>query len=153
MRLCAQYQTGRDATGVDLVNANSHATDSIQYWSHAAVPTLVYSAPLGDQARVSVSQRYDYHRRLMLEARYITNDTLAREHASWWLNNISVQRMNNGFNRRYDLLPAGNGGTPPAELLYLAKGTGNLFARTDWSKTAMWVAISAGAYNESHAHQ
>src|SRR3546814_11896873 len=29
--------------------------------------------------------------------------------------------MNNGFNRRYDLLPAGNGGTPPAELLYHAK--------------------------------
>src|SRR3546814_18053811 len=78
----------------------------------------------------------------MLEARYITNDTLAREHASWWLNNISVQRMNNGFNRRYDLLPAGNGGTPPAELLYHAKGTGNLFARTDWSKTATWVARS-----------
>src|SRR3546814_9903244 len=94
--------------------------------SDLTVPTLDYFAPLGDQARVSVPELYDYHRRLMLEARYITNDTLAREHASWWLNNISVQRMNNGFNRRYDLLPAGNGGTPPAELLYHAKGTGNL---------------------------
>src|SRR3546814_20063709 len=61
--------------------------------------------------------------------------------------------MNNGFNRRDALLPDGNGRTPPAELLYHAKGTGNLFARTDWSRTAMWVAFSAGAYNESHAHK
>src|SRR3546814_2391277 len=40
MRLFSLYQTWRDATGVDLGNANSHATDSIHYWIHATVPTL-----------------------------------------------------------------------------------------------------------------
>src|SRR3546814_8174420 len=35
MRLFSLYQTWRDATGVDLGNANSHATDSIHYWIHA----------------------------------------------------------------------------------------------------------------------
>src|SRR3546814_3272503 len=82
MRLFSLYQTWRDATGVDLGNANSHAIDSIHYWIHATVPTLDYFPPLGDQARVSVPALYDYHRRLMLEARYITNNTLAREHRS-----------------------------------------------------------------------
>src|SRR3546814_14356201 len=31
--------------------------------------------------------------------------------------------------------------------------TVNLFARTDWARTARWFAFRAGAYNESHAHQ
>ena len=153
MRLFSLYQTWHDATGTDLGNANSHVTDSIYYWIHATVPTLDRFAPLGDQARNSIPELYDYHRRLMLEARYISNDTVARDRASWWLANISVPRMTNGFNRRYDLLPAGTSGSPPTELLYHAKGTGTLFARSDWSRTAMWLAFSAGAYNESHAHQ
>ena len=153
MRLFSLYQTWHDATGADLGNANSHVTDSIYYWIHATVPTLDRFAPLGDQARNSIPELYDYHRRLMLEARYISNDTVARDRASWWLANISVSRMSNGFNRRYDLLPAGNSGSPPTELLYHAKGTGTLFARSDWSRTAMWLAFNAGAYNESHAHQ
>src|SRR3546814_18269596 len=72
MRLFSLYQTWRDDTGVDLGNANSHATDSIHYWIHATVPTLDYFAQLDAQARVSVPALYDYHRRLMLEARYIT---------------------------------------------------------------------------------
>jgi hypothetical protein len=153
MRLFSLYQTWHDATGADLGNANSHVTDSIYYWIHATVPTLDRFAPLGDQARNSIPELYDYHRRLMLEARYISNDTVARDRASWWLANISVASMSNGFNRRYDLLPAGSGGSPPTELLYHAKGTGTLFARSDWSRTAMWLAFNAGAYNESHAHQ
>ncbi|MGV8930562.1 MAG: hypothetical protein ACOH1R_00400 [Luteimonas sp.] len=153
MRLFPLYRVWHDATGVDFGNANSHLTDSIYYWIHATVPTLDRFAPLGDQARVSVPDLFDYHRRLVLEARSVTHDVQAQARASWWLANISVQRMGHGFNRRYDLLPAGNGGTPPTELLYHAKGAGNLFARTDWSKTAMWVAFTAGTYNESHAHQ
>src|SRR3546814_1127045 len=57
MRLFSLYQTWRDATGVDLGNANSHVTDSIHYWIHATVPTLDYFAPLGDQARDRKSTR------------------------------------------------------------------------------------------------
>src|SRR3546814_9849706 len=125
IRLFWLYQTWRDATGVDLGNANSHATDSIHYWIHATVPTLDHFAPLGDQARVSVPELYDYHPRLMLEARSITNEPLAREHAPWRLNTISAQRMNNGINRRYDLQPAGNRRTPPPAQPYHTKGTSN----------------------------
>src|SRR3546814_8232232 len=83
MRLFSLYQTSRDATGVGLGNANSHATDSIHYWNHATVPRLDYCAPLSDPARDSVPELYDYHRRLMLATRYTPNDTLPREYASW----------------------------------------------------------------------
>src|SRR3546814_11304802 len=127
MRLCSLYQTWRDATGVDLGNANSHATDSIHYWIHATVPTLDYFAPLGDQTRVSVPELYDYHRRLMLEARYITNDTLAREPASWWLNTLPVPRLNNGFTRPYNLLPPLTAAPPPPAPLYHPTATGHPF--------------------------
>ncbi len=153
MRLFSLYRTWHDATGVDLGNANPHVTDSIYYWIHATVPTLDRFAPLGDQSRVSVPELFDYQRALMLQARAVSSNTQARGHASWWLANISIPRMTHGFNRHHDLLPAGSGGSPPTELLYHATGTGNLFARSDWSRSAMWLAFTAGPYNESHAHQ
>ena len=153
MRLFSVYRLWRDATGEDLANANPHVTDSIRYWVHATVPTLDRFAPIGDQSRNSVPELYDYHRRVVLEARALTRDAAARETASWWLNNISIPRMTAGFNARHDLLPAGEGGTPPDELLHHAEGTGHLFARTGWDKDAMWMAFVAGPYNESHAHQ
>lgn len=160
MRLFSVYLFWRDATGEDLASpgrnltgANSHATDSISYWVHATVPTLDRFAPLGDQSRNSVPELYDYHRRLMLEARQLSSDEPLRGNASWWLNSISVPSMTAGFNSRYDLYPAGEKGTPPTALVYHAEGTGHLFARTGWDKDAMWLAFVAGAYNESHAHQ
>ena len=152
MRLFTLYRIWRDATGVDYGNANSHLTDTIHYWTHATVPTLDRFAPFGDQSRNSVPELYDYHRRLMLEARAVTNNAEARAIASWWLNNISVREMSSGFNLRHDLLPAG-GGTPPSTLTYSATGTGHLFSRTGWDREAMWVAFTAGPYVESHAHQ
>lgn len=153
MNLFANYMLWRDNTGEDLANANTHATDSIRYWVHATVPTLDRFAPIGDQARTSVPVLYDYQRRVVLEARYLTNDPNASNIASWWLNNISIRQMTNSFNTRYDMLPTDGNGVPPNELVYLAKGTGNLFARTGWDTAAMWVAFIAGPYNESHAHQ
>jgi len=120
---------------------------------HATVPTLDRFAPIGDQSRNSVPELFDYHRRLVLEARQLTTDEEARSMASWWLDSISVPRMTQGFNSRYDLLPAGTGGTPPSALVYLAEGAGHLFARSDWGKDAMWLSFVAGPYNESHAHQ
>ncbi|MEP7096058.1 MAG: hypothetical protein ABI748_00215 [Dokdonella sp.] len=147
------YRLWRDNTGEDLANANSHLNDSIYYWIHATLPTLDRVAPIGDQARVSVPVIYDYHRTLMLEARILTRDVRAKSAASWWLNHISVERMTNAFNDRYDLLPAGSDGTPPAQLIYAARGVGRLFARTGWDRGAMWLAFAAGPYNESHAHQ
>ena len=153
MRLFPLYRLWRDATGTDLANASPHVRDSIYYWAHATVPTLDRFAPIGDQSRNSVPELFDYHRRLVLEARYLTPDPAARAVASWWLDHISVSRMTSGFNSRYDLLPAGEDGSPPEDLVYYARGTGHLFARTAWDKDAMWLAFVAGRYDESHAHQ
>lgn len=153
MRLFAIYHLWQAATGIDLANANPHTTDSIYYWIHATVPNLDRFAPIGDQSRNSVPELYDYHRRLMLEARYDTNDASAKNAATWWLSNISVPRMTSGFNYRYDMLPAGTTPTQPSGLIYHAPGAGHLFARTGWDRNAMWLAIVAGPYRESHAHQ
>ena len=153
MTLFADYMLWRDSAHVDLANRNSHATDSISYWAHATVPTLDRFAPYGDQARSSTPDMYDYQRRLMLEARYLTLDKTSADIASWWLKNISIKQMSNSFNRRWDLLPTGTTTTPPADLIYQATGVGQLFARTSWTTSAMWVSFIAGKYNESHAHQ
>ncbi|HTI94969.1 MAG TPA: hypothetical protein VL425_00490 [Rudaea sp.] len=147
------YRVWRDATGTDIANANTHLTDSIQWWIHATVPTLDRVAAIGDQARVSEPVIYDYHRHLMLEARNLTNDATARENASWWLHSISDQDMQSSFNYRHNLLSAGAAGTPPAALTYYATGTGQLFSRTGWDTHAMWLNFSAGPYVQSHAHQ
>ena len=153
MRLFPLYRLWRDATGADLANANTHVRDSIDYWVHATVPTRDRFAPIGDQSRNSVPELYDYHRRLVLEARQLTADARARDVASWWLNHISVSRMTGGFNSSYDLLPAGEDGSAPTQLHHYSPGTGHLFARTGWDEDAMWVAFTAGPYDESHAHQ
>ena len=154
MRLFALYRLWRDATGEDIAAASPHARDSIAYWTHATVPTLDRFAPIGDQSRVSVPELYDYHRRLVLEARALADDAQARALASWWLHRIAVAKMRNGFNARFDLLPAGDAGAlPPAVLFHHARGVGHLFARSDWTPDAMWLAFVAGPYTESHAHQ
>lgn len=153
MRLFSLYRIWRDSTGQDLAAKNTHARDSIPYWVHATVPTLDRFAPIGDQSRNSVPELYDYHRRLVLEARQLTADPEALAVSTWWLANISVPQMSGGFNTRYDLLPAGEGGRSPTALTHYARGTGHLFSRTSWDKDAMWVALVAGPYNESHAHQ
>ncbi len=162
MRLFSIYHLWYEATGIDLANANPHTTDSIYYWINATVPTMDRFAPIGDQSRNSIPELYDYHRRLVLEARYDTNSQVAKNAATWWLRNIYLKngsgtpiqnQMNSGFNFRYDLLPVGTTPTQPADLTYYAPGVGHLFSRTGWDRNAMWVAIVAGPYRESHAHQ
>ncbi|MFZ5635730.1 MAG: hypothetical protein ACOY82_04015 [Pseudomonadota bacterium] len=154
MRLFALYRLWRDATGEDIAAASPHANDSIAYWVHATVPTLDRFAPIGDQSRVSVPELYDYHRRLVLEARALSGDETSRALASWWLHRIAVDRMSNGFNTGHDLLAAGDPKAPaPTALFHHAKGTGHLFARSAWDRDATWLAFVAGPYNESHAHQ
>lgn len=153
MRLFQLYSWWRDSTKQDLGAANPHLTDSIAYWIHATVPTLDAFAPYGDQSRSSQPLLYDYHRRLMLEARRLTTSEKARKAASWWLNSISIREMTSSFNFRFDLLPAGEKGTPPDELTYRATGVGELFSRTGWEPHATWFSLIAGPYDQSHAHQ
>jgi hypothetical protein len=123
MRLFAIYRVWRDSTGEDLANANSHVDDSIRFWVHATMPTLDRFAPIGDQSRVSVPEIYDYHRRLVLEARALSKNEEVRDIASWWLHSISIPEMTSGFNLRHDLLPAGD--RRPAAAIPPLRGQGN----------------------------
>ena len=96
---------------------------------------------------------YDYQRRLVLEARALTNNAAAKARASWWLGQIPLSQMQSGFNFRHDLLSLPGTSTAPTALYYHSTGTGHLFARSDWSTDAFWMAFVAGRYDQSHAHQ
>ena len=153
-RLFELYRIWRDNTGTNLGTQSAHLEDSVDWWMHATVPTMDAVAPIGDQARVSYPEMYDYHRNLVLQARVQTGDAARRARAGWWLGAISVPQMTSGFNFRHDLLSAAPGGsTAPTATWYHATGTGALFARTDWTPSAMWMSFMAGPYNQSHAHQ
>jgi hypothetical protein len=147
------YRLWRDGLGSDLSNQNSHLTDTIDYWIHATTPSLTQFAPIGDQARVSNPEIYDYQRRLVLEARALTNNAAAKARASWWLGQIPLSQMQSGFNFRHDLLSLPGTSVAPTALYYHSTGTGHLFARSDWSTDAFWMAFVAGRYDQSHAHQ
>lgn len=152
-RLFELYRLWHAATGTDLAAQSTHARDSIDFWIHATVPSFDRYAPIGDLARESYPNLFDYHRNLVLQARALTGDAAFRERASWWLARISVPRMSQGFNYRHDLLPAGGDGSAPGARHYLATGTGNLFARSGWDADAIWMHFIAGPYDQSHAHQ
>lgn len=155
MRLFQLYQVWKDSTGEDLSQLNSHMNDSIRFWVHATTPNRAYYAPVGDLARASFPDLFDYHRRIMLEARNLTPVTALKDLASWWLNHISVTQMSRRIDSQWDLIPAGtnNAATPTEPLTYRATGVGRIFARTGWDTNAMWMTFTAGVYNESHAHQ
>lgn len=154
MNLFHVYQVWKDSGQYDWSTANTHLTNTIRYWIHATMPTRNKYLPIGDLARSSYPDLFDYHRDLVLQARRLTTDTAMANDASWWLNNISVQNMSQGFQRKYDLMPAGsNTSTPPSELTYYANGTGNLFTRTSWATNATFAHFIAGIFDQSHAHQ
>jgi hypothetical protein len=153
-RLFELYRVWRDNTGTNLAAQSTHLEDSIDWWLHATVPSLDAVAPIGDQARVSYPEMYDYHRNVMLQARALAADPARRARAGWWLGGISVPQMTGGFNFRNDLLSSAPGGAAlPTATWYHATGTGALFARSDWTPSAMWISFMAGPYNQSHAHQ
>ncbi|MFN7941951.1 MAG: hypothetical protein U0X73_10135 [Thermoanaerobaculia bacterium] len=150
------YRLWRDSTPAhqDLAAASTHLRDTIDYWIHATVPTRDRFAPIGDQARVSIPDLYDYHRALVLQARAMTaGSEPVNRRATWWLDHVSVPEMQSGFNFRDDLLPAGSVENPPSALFYSATGVGHHFARSSWATDALWLAAVAGRYDESHAHQ
>jgi len=152
-RVFELYRLWRDSTGVDVGALSSHLTDSIDYWIHATVPALDRYAPIGDLARESYPWLYDYHRRLVLEAKAMTGSADTANRAAWWLGSIAIDEMTSGFNRRFDLLPAGGTPAPPTARFHHATGAGHLFARTSWSSDAVWLSLVAGPFDQSHAHQ
>lgn len=137
----------------NIADDSSHLLDSIDYWIHATLPTFDRYAPVGDLSRESYPSLYDYHRALVLKARRMAGATPQAHRATWWLNRISVDEMQSGFNLRDDLLPEGTIEEAPPALHHHALGTGHLFARSDWTANATWMSFFAGVYEESHAHQ
>ena len=152
-RLFELYRMWRDSTGTNLGAAGTHLNDSPDYWIHATVPTLDRIAPIGDQSRSSYPSLYDYHRNVVLQARLMGTDAAAAARAQWWLGSISIPQMTSSFNYRHDLLAPAAGGTAPTALYRHATGTGHLFARSNWTRDALWMGFVAGRYDQSHAHQ
>lgn len=155
MGLFELYQVWEDSTGEDYANMNAHLTDSVKYWLHATIPSRAKLAAIGDQARSSMPDIFDYHRILGLYAAHLTDNAANKTIGAWWLSHISVQQMSQYFTRRHDILtpPANNAAAPNEGLVYRASGAGQLFARSSWDTNALWLQFGAGTYNESHAHQ
>lgn len=152
MNLFDLYQVWKDSGQSELALANSHMTDTLYFWIHATVATRNRFFSIGDLAREATPNIFDYHRHLVLRARHLAVDTQARSEASWWLNNISIQNVGQGFERRADLVPPGNNtSTPPTALTYYAQATGNVFTRNSWETNAINVHFLCGIYDESHA--
>lgn len=147
------YRFWKASLGEDLSKYMGHVKNSIEYWVHATVPTLDQFVPLGDQSRSSQPVLYDYHRNLVHEATLLSKGTVQAQHGTWWLNNISIKQMTNGFNYWGDLFALPDTAVAPTDLYYHAVGAGVVFARTDWTKTATHMSFVAGQQEESHYGQ
>lgn len=156
------YRYWRSSTGEDLAAISTHSRDTIDYWIHATVPTLDYYAAIGDQARSADPRMFDYQRRLMLEAVALNPGTGAAQRGVWWLararlsdggSGSVIGRMRYNYNFRFDLLVPSATEAQPTALTYDATGAGALFARSDWTTSASWIAAVVGPYDQSHAHQ
>jgi hypothetical protein len=153
----------RASTGEDLKQVRQRMSETAEYWINATVPTLNYYAPIGDLSRQSQPGIYDYHLDLMHEASAAMPNSAATNHALWWLqHNIhnTIERepeLGETPHFRQNLMQAlvtGAGtATEPTALDYHATGVGQFFGRSSWSTSASWFQMTAGPYDESHAHQ
>ena len=151
--LFENYIYWKDSTGEDLAALTPHPRESIDYWINATVPTRDRFAPIGDQSRVSVPALFDYHENLVHEAVVLNPGTPEAQRGTWWLQNNSVNGVEQAFNLHGDLLPLPDSPTIPTERVYYSSGAGALFARSGWDTNASWLSFIAGKYDQSHAHQ
>lgn len=151
--LFENYLYWMNSTGEDLAALTAHARETIDYWLHATVPTRDRFAPIGDQSRSSVPDLYDYHENLVHTAVVLARGTAQARRGTWWLRNNSVDGVTHSFNLFGDLLPYPDSPEPPTDLTYHAAGAGVAFARSSWNTDAAWLAVVAGKYDQSHAHQ
>src|SRR5262249_15163888 len=106
-----------------------------------------------DQSRSSLPVLFDYQENLVHTAVVLSAGTPQARHGTWWLQNNSVNGVSQSFNLAGDLLPLPDPPEMPTALVYHATGAGVLFARSSWDTDAAWLAIVAGKYDQSHAHQ
>ena len=153
-RLWENARMWRSSTGEDLPVIRNHARESIEYWVNATVPTLDSFAPIGDQSRVSLPEMYDYQENLVREAAMAAPGTAEAGHGLWWIHHNSLaDTLRSNFNLRQALpVPAATEAAPTA-LTYHATGVGQFFARSSWAEDATWMQLTAGPYDQSHAHE
>jgi len=160
--LFENYAYWKGAAGVDLAAQSSHARETLDYWIHATVPTFDYFASIGDQSRSAMPLMFDYQRKLVALGVALDPTSEQARRGTWWLKRVRVNdggsgfltgRMRYNYNYRYDLLAMAASELAPTALVHDAKGTGALFARSDWSTNASWMHTVAGPYDQSHAHQ
>ncbi|MBX3155493.1 MAG: hypothetical protein KF773_05810 [Deltaproteobacteria bacterium] len=156
-RLFELYDFWKASTGEDLAARSPHARASLLAMMHQVVPTLDRVAPTGDHARDSTAALFDYHRSyLQILIALFPKDPLAAR-ARTLLDASSVPQMQSGFMVAYDFLydASGVAGAPLASLdvAYHAPGIGQVYVRSDWTKSATWLNFTAGPYTESHAHE
>lgn len=153
-RLWENARMWRRATGEDLTTIRAHARESIEYWINATVPTLDHYAPIGDLSRQSLPELFDYHENLLREAVMAAPGTAQARHGVWWLNHNSVpETLTQEFTLRGALLLPTDAEEAPSALTYRAEGAGQFFARSSWSEDATWLQLTAGTYDQSHAHE
>jgi hypothetical protein len=151
------YDLWAETTTEKIANLTPHAEQSMAYALHQIVPTQDRIAPIGDHARDSTASLFDYHRDyLMILSSALYPNSPVAETARTLLDTCSVPQMSQGFMAFSDFWydPTGLPKRPLAELYpaYYAPGTGHIFARSSWDKTATWMNVIAGPYSESHAH-
>jgi hypothetical protein len=121
-----------------------HVRETIDYWLHATVPTRDRFAPIGDQARSSMPDLYDYHENLVHAAVVLSGASDAARRGTWWLQNNSVNGVAHSFNLAGDLLPYPVAPLVPTDLVYHASAAGHFFARSSWATDASWLSFVAG---------
>ena len=164
-RLWENARIWTSSTGEHLPTIENHARESIEYWVNATVPTLNYFAPIGDESRVSEPEIYDYHVDLMHEAVGFAGGTPNANLGLWWLQHDKHGIVEGEGQTETGEIPRFRGnllqalivgsGTPtaPTALSYHASGAGQFFGRSSWSEDATWFQLTAGPYDQSHAHE
>ncbi len=156
MRLWELYDLWLGSTGENLADDTGHARASMLHLMHQTVPTLDRVAPVGDHARDSEANWFDYHRHYLQTLMHLHADDPITPYAAQLLASSSVPEMEQRFMFVFDFLYDSD--VTPASLdglgrVYFAPGTGQLFARSGWDAGATWLNFIAGPYTESHAHQ
>ena len=145
------------STGEDLSHKTPHTRASMLAMMHETVPTLDRTAPIGDQTRDAAAPLFDYHRQYLIELMHLFPNDPVTPVARSFLDASSVPVMDQQFMYVYDFYyPVDAVPARPLDTLntaYWAPGIGNLYARSGWDKSATWMALIAGPYTESHAHE
>ncbi len=154
----------RTVYGPDPFRENTFSEEMIPFLIHATLPDLAHGTPEGDMWETH-AMIVDLHRAVML----ILVDEYAGEaiagYGQYWLEHTTTVpdahttpgEMYDEHNVFFDFL-WGNPSLPASDFTplprqHLARGTGQGFARSDWSSTATWVSLTCGGVPTDHLHE